>query len=317
MLTSDDLDALGMASFTDGEAPAAVAQLIAAVAEERLADPGDATYALLLAAEISERQGDLSGAAHLTDQAATLARGGADDGWARSSRAGLLARSGRADEAMTAFTELRPLLIREPDAAAYLPEALEEAGHAAVAEQWLTAALKIVLSRPDDEAKVELAYALLQSRHRLRRELDEPLDPFDDLADRMRTTAEEPEPRNSGAEVFWPAPEFDRLLLRWPALAEEFGSTWDAHRAQVETALAALSARGEQGLGFVRGSADDLYAFATRAGGDPTTPEALGDYLDHTESVAGTTPWPPARNDACWCGSGAKYKKCCLPRSRT
>ncbi|ROO82838.1 SEC-C motif-containing protein [Actinocorallia herbida] len=22
-------------------------------------------------------------------------------------------------------------------------------------------------------------------------------------------------------------------------------------------------------------------------------------------------PWPPERNDACWCGSGAKYKKCC------
>lgn len=22
-------------------------------------------------------------------------------------------------------------------------------------------------------------------------------------------------------------------------------------------------------------------------------------------------PWPPGRNDACWCGSGAKYKRCC------
>lgn len=22
-------------------------------------------------------------------------------------------------------------------------------------------------------------------------------------------------------------------------------------------------------------------------------------------------PWPPERNDPCWCGSGAKYKKCC------
>nr|WP_310376412.1 SEC-C metal-binding domain-containing protein [Catenuloplanes atrovinosus] len=26
--------------------------------------------------------------------------------------------------------------------------------------------------------------------------------------------------------------------------------------------------------------------------------------------------WPPERNGACWCGSGQKYKKCCLPRSR-
>ncbi|WP_406693168.1 SEC-C metal-binding domain-containing protein [Saccharopolyspora sp. ID03-671] len=22
-------------------------------------------------------------------------------------------------------------------------------------------------------------------------------------------------------------------------------------------------------------------------------------------------PWPPGRNDTCWCGSGRKYKKCC------
>ena len=27
--------------------------------------------------------------------------------------------------------------------------------------------------------------------------------------------------------------------------------------------------------------------------------------------------WPPERNGPCWCGSGNKYKKCCLPRSRS
>ncbi|MGC4857034.1 SEC-C metal-binding domain-containing protein [Micromonospora sp. DT4] len=26
---------------------------------------------------------------------------------------------------------------------------------------------------------------------------------------------------------------------------------------------------------------------------------------------------PPERNDACWCGSGLKYKRDCLPRSRS
>ncbi|MFC6581654.1 SEC-C metal-binding domain-containing protein [Planomonospora parontospora] len=25
-------------------------------------------------------------------------------------------------------------------------------------------------------------------------------------------------------------------------------------------------------------------------------------------------PWPPERNDPCWCGSGRKYKQCCRPR---
>jgi uncharacterized protein YecA (UPF0149 family) len=22
-------------------------------------------------------------------------------------------------------------------------------------------------------------------------------------------------------------------------------------------------------------------------------------------------PWPPGRNEPCWCGSGAKHKRCC------
>jgi hypothetical protein len=29
----------------------------------------------------------------------------------------------------------------------------------------------------------------------------------------------------------------------------------------------------------------------------------------------GVTPWPPGRNDPCWCGSGRKYKKCCAATS--
>jgi hypothetical protein len=31
----------------------------------------------------------------------------------------------------------------------------------------------------------------------------------------------------------------------------------------------------------------------------------------HDETVGEPVPWPPARNDACWCGSGEKYKRCC------
>ncbi len=30
---------------------------------------------------------------------------------------------------------------------------------------------------------------------------------------------------------------------------------------------------------------------------------------------AAMTPWPPQRNARCWCGSGAKYKRCCRSRA--
>jgi len=34
-------------------------------------------------------------------------------------------------------------------------------------------------------------------------------------------------------------------------------------------------------------------------------------YGAHLGYLHKTTPWPPGRNDPCWCGSGTKYKKCC------
>jgi uncharacterized protein YecA (UPF0149 family) len=36
-------------------------------------------------------------------------------------------------------------------------------------------------------------------------------------------------------------------------------------------------------------------------------------YPDMRTIATAMAPWPPARNAACWCGSGRKYKKCCRP----
>jgi hypothetical protein len=34
-----------------------------------------------------------------------------------------------------------------------------------------------------------------------------------------------------------------------------------------------------------------------------------------TVAPAAMTAWPPERNARCWCGSGAKYKRCCRLRA--
>jgi hypothetical protein len=78
--------------------------------------------------------------------------------------------------------------------------------------------------------------------------------------------------------------------------------------------LAAEQGMGD--LGVVNGSVAGLVAFAEQEGGDPTDADILDDYADALGDGA-MTPWPPGRNDACWCGSGSKYKKCCRPRSRS
>ncbi|WP_229073109.1 SEC-C domain-containing protein [Actinoplanes sp. DH11] len=316
LLTSDDLDEIGHGALRGGDLRAAATELVAAVDGQALADPADAGYALMLAAELTEKQGDLPPALALVERAIEAYRQveAAADGFARARRGELLSRLGREDEAMSVFTALRPRLIREPVAAAYLAEALEECGEAAIAEQWLTAALTTVLDRPDGPERARLTNALLQVRRRVRRDLELPADEYDDAADRMRSGSGAA-PAGSGV-MFWPRGEFDKVLLRWPAFADVYGHTWDDHRADLERALTVWTESGQSGFRLHAGSVDDLAEHVARHGGDPADAGVRAGYARHLESHEPGTAWPPGRNDPCWCGSAAKYKKCCLPRSR-
>jgi hypothetical protein len=62
LLTSDDLDEIGAASLEVADPLAVAAELVEAVDQERLAHRSDIGYALMLAAEITERAEDLDGA---------------------------------------------------------------------------------------------------------------------------------------------------------------------------------------------------------------------------------------------------------------
>lgn len=58
-------------------------------------------------------------------------------------------------------------------------------------------------------------------------------------------------------------------------------------------------------------------AWCTDRGHQPDSAEARAEYAAHlaAQGDPGVTPWPPDRNDPCWCGSGRKYKKCCAAPS--
>ncbi|MEU4694236.1 SEC-C domain-containing protein [Actinoplanes sp. NPDC023714] len=311
-LTSDDLDMIA-----GGDPRTAVPELVAAVEANGLADPADAGYALMLAAELTEKQGDLPPALALVERAIESYRlvEAAADGFARARRGELLSRLGREDEAMAAFTALRPRLAREPAAATYLAEALEECGQGAIAEQWLTAALNVVLDRPETVERAVLANGLLQNRRRIRRELELPVDEYDEFADRIRTRDTVAKRTGQGV-MYWPHDEFDRVLLRWPAFADVYGHTWDDHRADLEKALTVWTESGQSGFRMHAGEADGLAEYVNRHGGDPMNADVRAGYARQLEDHGPGAAWPPGRNDACWCGSASKYKKCCLPRSR-
>jgi hypothetical protein len=168
---------------------------------------------------------------------------------------------------------------------------------------------------PDGGEPVAMLAGLVQQRHRLRQALDLPHDRYDDLAVRLSNAMEQGSAAGGAAMLFWPSGEFDRAIDRWPALAQEYGHDWDEHRAGIELALRQLSDDGHAALSVLTASVDGLDALAVRTGGDPTDPETLEEYAAEL-GTADETPWPPGRNDRCWCGSGVKYKKCCLSRSR-
>jgi hypothetical protein len=320
-LTAEDLDEIGEVGFEGRDANAIAAGLVEAVDNGRLADRTDAGFALMLAAEAMEHAGDLAAAAALAGRAAEAYQ--ADDfanGCALARRGELLIRLGRSDAGMAELTALRPRLLEDPDAASYLSEALEKAGHAVLAERWLTEAALATLDRrmalvatPEDPAFGEvtvLAFSLLQERHQIRHELEQPHDELDGLLETFDGDLVR------GAVLFWPRAEYDRALLLWPALADVCGASWDAHRAGLEQALVlGLEEEGESPL-LLTGSVDGLMTYALDNDGDPMERTVLDGYLASVLARTAGVRWPPGRNDACWCRSGSRYESCCLPRGQ-
>jgi uncharacterized protein YecA (UPF0149 family) len=54
-----------------------------------------------------------------------------------------------------------------------------------------------------------------------------------------------------------------------------------------------------------------LLEFAAEQGLEPNTSAARSRFAALLGRRGETVPWPPGRNDSCWCGSGHKYKRCC------
>ena len=324
LLTADRIEEIGSLGLKSPDPAALVAELVGAVDEGRVADPDDTGYALLVAVDILEQAGDLADALALATRA--IAEQPDDNAYARAVRGGLLLRLGRTDEGMAELTALRPLLETDPTAT-YLIDELAESGRTDTALEWLTGALDAILERTrtqqheSEDAQDEAAamiYGLAQQRHDLREEQGLPHDEYDNLADRLRaasTHALDALDDGPATLLFWPQAEFTALLLRWPALVDSYPATWDEHRAQTRT-------RPRRGFRDGRRRPGRGRRHGRRPGGlrrthrsDPTSEETLDEYADSLDE-AGVTAWPPGRNDTCWCGSGAKYKKCCLPRSR-
>ena len=165
-------------------------------------------------------------------------------------------------------------------------------------------------------------YELLLDRAELRAEAGLPPDATDEAFEQIRSMslaeseqlaeiireAKQEAPPNSAPErsaaMGWTAEEFARVQREHPDWYP--GRTHQDYRRDVERTLGRST-----GGRIIPGTLDDYHAWAAAEGLDPADPENRADYSMLMADSGLGLPWPPGRNDACWCGSGRKYKKCC------
>lgn len=144
-------------------------------------------------------------------------------------------------------------------------------------------------------------------RRECRADEDLPPDEDDALAD-----ADDPElPDVAARAIGWfPRDQIEAALGRWPSLAGDLGDP-DAYCATVEGRLRDMRSATGQAPWVAPIKVDALELFASERGLDPGSGFARVHFATVLADRGEAQPWPPGRNELCWCGSGRKYKRCC------
>ncbi len=125
-------------------------------------------------------------------------------------------------------------------------------------------------------------------------------------------TWRESEPVDVLAVGWLPPGIFEEAVSRWPELAARVGTRdYAAYARVVQGALMDVARGYTRQPVLVPLDLEKLAGLADMAGfevADWRTRAALAARL--AEAGQGL-PWPPGRNEPCWCGSDRKYKKCC------
>ena len=77
--------------------------------------------------------------------------------------------------------------------------------------------------------------------------------------------------------------------------------------------LVEYAATGMPGLAIAPIRVAPFIAWCAEEGHEPDSPPSRAQYAAYLAQKGDPSviPWPPGRNQPCWCGSGRKYKKCC------
>jgi tetratricopeptide (TPR) repeat protein len=222
---------------------------------------------------------------------------------AREMRGWYLLKSGATEQGEAVFREL---LMERPDDAGVritLGHARSDAGFQDAAldafDDALAAAKRSGYRKEIDRARVERR----AEREHVGLELDE--------EDRL---APAPRPPRAGpiawALAWFPPDQRDAALERWPDLAEDLADT-ERYARHIERHLRDLHGALGHRPAVAPLTVDQLIAWAADEGYDPSSGEARSMYAAELNRTGRSIPWPPGRNEPCWCRSGRKYKRCC------
>jgi tetratricopeptide (TPR) repeat protein len=259
--------------------------------------PDERVDILLEASGQWRRAGDPERAAELL--AEVVAVGGVDGAYGRVDLADLYYEQGRDADAVAELDAVRAARLSDPAPLMLAAELLEERGELENALLWFNMAY----ARADPSADSFEARSILSGRRRVRRALGMPADDLDDAVPEVDEDVLAVDPLSGRRWVaFWPRPELERARQEWPGM--DMPDHLDVERDNRRRA-------DEDGTGIdmVPLTVDGVVALATRRRLDYAA--ATTAYRLEAAMAGKRIEWPPPRNAPCWCGSTAKYKKCC------
>lgn len=247
-------------------------------------------------------------------------------------------RAGRAAQAAAIWAELK---AQDPDDVwLYNAAGLSygEVGEHELAIAWLTDGLELAMRTDDPEGIVaQLSDERRRNLEALGRGHDELEARVDTFLEQWRRTerarnrrfaiyealeeamppADAPLPPGSrqGEEVaialsWFPAGEYELAIARWPSLAEEWAEVpYPDYCRRLDGHIRWMRGHGVRVQAVAPIVVDEYIAWCEEYNEDPK--DGRASFAAHRMAAADVVPWPPGRNDFCWCGSQRKYKKCC------
>ncbi|WP_425412539.1 SEC-C metal-binding domain-containing protein [Micromonospora mirobrigensis] len=300
-----------------------VADEAAALEAEVEQYPDERGEILLEAADAWRRAGRFDRAADLLT--GLIADGGGDGCYAMVQLAEVRFEQGDVDEAYVVLDGLAHDAAMDDGHCTLVAELLAERGDLHGALRWYDRAVAC-LSAEELQALggadgwMQMSSVMIRGRREVRRELGLAPDVTDELApaappqrqrlvdaDGVRDAVASGRVPRQVRTLIFQRQERAEARRRWP---QEHDMTDDEHYQAAERRWRELANGGVPAIRVVPATVADLCEFADRTGESPLDP-ALKVRYSETLPEEHTIAWPPPRNSPCWCGSTAKYKKCC------